>query len=128
MRFTENEVFRYIVGGAANVLLTYSIYLLILSVMSYLIAYSVAYIAGIGIAYFLNSRYVFSRRPSVKTALQFPLVYPVQYALGIILLHTLVDVLGTSELYAPFAVVALTAPITFLLTRTIFKGAKVASR
>ena len=45
---------RFLVSGGFNTLVTYGLYLLLLNVLSYRISYTIAYVAGIVLAYSLN--------------------------------------------------------------------------
>lgn len=113
------EVLRFLIGGASTTLVSYAAYLLLLPHFSYLVAYSIAYAIGIGWSYFANTLFVFRRRPSVKRALAFPLVYAIQYLAGTALLVVLVDGLHVGQNIAPLAVVILTLPVTYVLSRWI---------
>ena len=113
------EVLRFVIGGASTTLVSYAAYLLLLPHFSYLVAYSAAYAIGIGWSYFANTLFVFRRRPSVKRALAFPLVYAIQYLTGTALMVALVGGLQINQNVAPLAVVILTLPITYLLSRWI---------
>ena len=55
MRQTLRELARFLAAGAVNTALTYAIYLLLLAIAPYLVAYTVAYVSGIAISYLLLS-------------------------------------------------------------------------
>ncbi|MDX9839270.1 MAG: GtrA family protein [Azoarcus sp.] len=112
---------RFLTGGAANTALTYALYLFLLQFVDYLLAYSVAYATGIILAYFLSMRYVFRASHHRKTMLLFPLIYVVQYALGAGVLHITVSFIGLARELALLASIAVTVPVTFLLSRQLFK-------
>lgn len=116
------EIITFIICGGVNTLLTYVIYILLNLVFSYSLSYSVSFAAGIFITYFLNSRFVFKEKLSLRKAISYPVVYLVQYLLGIIGLYMLVEIIGIGEVIAPLLIVALTVPITYLLSRAIIKG------
>ncbi|MEN6351611.1 MAG: GtrA family protein [Syntrophomonas sp.] len=125
MKFIDNrfkEFSRFIICGGINTLLTYIIYVVALRFFRYSISYSISFVSGIFIAYFLNSRFVFEQELSLKKAISYPLVYLVQYLLGITALYVLVELLSVNELLAPLIIVAITVPVTFLLSRRIIKG------
>lgn len=50
---------RFLVSGGFNTVVTYGIYLLLLNVLSYKTSYTIAYVAGIVLAYSLNRYFVF---------------------------------------------------------------------
>lgn len=115
------EGLRFLVSGAVNTGATFALYWGLLLITEYRIAYTVAFLAGIVLAYMLNSRYVFKVKASARSALLFPLVYAVQYLLGILVLWIWTDKLGLPARYGVFATVAVTIPATFVLSRLILK-------
>jgi putative flippase GtrA len=116
---TLRQVLGFVVVGGINTVGGYGIYLLLFLFLSYRLAYSIAYLIGIGVSYLLNTYFVFGQKPSASKAIQYPLVYVVQYIFGIIALTLLVEVMRVNPTYAPLAVIVLTIPITFTLTRFI---------
>jgi hypothetical protein len=66
---------------------------------------------------------VFKTRISWKGFFAFPLVYLVQYLLSAVLLSVLVERSGVPKSVAPLVVIALTIPITFVLTRWFLRRA-----
>lgn len=119
MKFFSARFARFLAVGAANTLIGYGLFLVANHWMDYRWAYTVSYAAGIAISYVLNSWLVFHARLSWRNLLRFPVVYAVQYAAGLALIWWLVDGLGVPEAIAPLAVVALTLPLTYALSRYI---------
>jgi putative flippase GtrA len=113
-------VIRFLIAGATTTLVTLGLYVVILSYMPYAVAYSVAFAVGIGISYLLNSAFVFRTTASARTLALFPLIYVVQYVVGLAVVAIWVDLLGLPDTLAPLAAVAITLPITYLLTRLLF--------
>jgi putative flippase GtrA len=107
------EFVRFIVCGAVNTGVTFIIYVCLLWFVSYAVAYTISYAAGIFISYWLNAKFVFQEPLSISRALQYPLVYLVQYLLGLALLFLLVEIAHLSSVVAPLLVVILTLPVTF---------------
>jgi len=91
--------------------------------MPYLTAYSISYVTGVAISYLLNAKFVFERRTSVIGAVLFPLVYAVQYGLGLSLMWLFVDRAGLSPTTALLAVTIVSVPLTFFLSRLVLIGA-----
>ncbi len=116
---------RFLLAGGANTLATFALYLLLLQVLPYAAAYSLAFLAGIALAYVLNRVFVFRAPGSAATVVLFPLVYVVQYLLGLAVVFFWVDVLGLPAQLASLAAVVLTIPVTFLLSRRLFLGRPV---
>jgi phosphoglycerol transferase len=113
------EAVRFLLGGVSTTLVSYAVYLLLLPHLAYLVAYAIAYATGIAWSYFANTLFVFRRKPSVKRALAFPLVYAAQYAVGSVLLVVLIDRLRIPAQLGPLLVVILTLPLTYIASRWI---------
>lgn len=115
------EYAAFLASGAVNSASTYVLYILLLRLVSYRVSYSLAYVSGIFISYYLNSRWVFKEPLSLVKFLQYPAVYIVQYLLGLATLYICVDILAMSQWLAPLVVIAVTVPATFFLSRYIIK-------
>ena len=113
------QVFRFLLVGGANTIATYVIYLTLLNYIGYRLAFSTAFVAGILIAYVLNSRFVFKAALSSRSMLQYPFVYVLQYLGCLLLLGFLVDYMGIDERIAPLVNVVLLALPTFFLNRWV---------
>lgn len=122
MKFNRNEFFKFIFFGGINTVLSYAIYVVLLLFLIYPVAYSLAYFLGIFISYYLNSRFVFKRDVRLVKAFQYPLVYLVQYLLGVSLLSVLIEIFSLNKFIAPALVIMITIPVTFFLSRFIIKG------
>jgi len=125
MKFTKQnwgEYLGFLLVGGANTLITYSLYLLLLLVLPYRWSYSLAFAGGIIISYWLNSQFVFQEPVSLLKFVKYPLVYLIQYLLGILILYLCVDRLGISPWLAPLVVVAVSLPVTFMISKMIIKG------
>ena len=121
MKFTNHEFTRFVFFGGINTLLGYLIYAILLLFLTYPISYTVSYALSIFVSYYLNSKFVFNSGLSLKKAFQYPLVYLVQYLLGILFLYVLVEIVSVHKLIAPGFVVLLTVPVTYSLSRLIIK-------
>lgn len=120
----SGEVFRFIVVGAVNTIITYLIYLFFLSYFSYNFSYTLSFVLGILISYTLNTHFVFKEKWAWKKLIQFPLVYIVQYLASLILLSILIESLSIDARFAPLAVIMLVLPITFVISKWVVKGGK----
>lgn len=118
----RGEVGRFLISGAVNTLATYGIYLALLTVLDYTLAYTIAYVCGVGLAYMLNTAFVFRAPCSLHTFVRFPLVYVVQYVVGAIVLNVAVRMLGVPRQFALIASILVTLPVTFVLSRLLLKG------
>ena len=118
----KNRFFRFLISGGLNTVLTYGLYLLLLQWMPYKISYTLTYVAGIVLSYVLNRVFVFQQHRGIRTALLVPAVYFAQYLLSFLILWLWVDCFGLNQKLGPLAVVILSLPITYLLTRFSFVG------
>ena len=105
------EAFRFLLAGAFNTIATYALYLLMLQWLNYNVAYTIVVIVGIALSYALNVAFVFRVRPQAHTALAFPLIYAVQYVIGLAALNLAVKS-GVPSRYALVASIATTVPVT----------------
>ena len=112
---------KFLFVGALNTALTYLIYIMGLIFFNYLVAYTISFVMGIIISYYLNANFVFKSANSLTKVFRFILIYIMQYLLGMFLLYTLVSLFKLNPALAPFLVVAVTAPFTFLLSRHVFR-------
>jgi putative flippase GtrA len=115
------EALRFLISGAVNTVATYAIYLALLHLLGYVVAYTITYLCGILLAYVLNTRYVFRVRRSGRGIALFSLVYIFQYLVGLAVLRLAVSLLGIPETLALLASMAVTLPMTFLLSRYVLK-------
>ena len=111
---------RFLIAGAFNTLLTVVLYLGLLNLMSHAPAYTVAFVTGIVISYLLNRWFVFRSSRGLDTVVLFPLVYAVQYVVGLAVVLVWVDVLGLPAGAASIVAVMVTIPLTYLLSRWVF--------
>jgi putative flippase GtrA len=117
----RTEFTRFLLVGATNTLFSYLLYLLLLLAMSPLLAYTLSYAAGIVLSYFLNVHFVFRKRVSLSSFLKFPLVYLIQYSLGVLVLWLLVNQAGMDSTWAGACVSIVTIPVTFVASRFVIK-------
>lgn len=111
------EFVHFALVRAACAVLSYGVYLLMLIWTDYTVAYVGSYVAGIALAYLASARLVFREPLRRKAALAFPLVYVVQFVLGLVLIKLAVQVLAIPEWLALGFSVAITLPLTFLMSR-----------
>ena len=122
MRFIDTAPVRFFVSGGINTLVTYLAYLGLVQIVQYQLAYTITYVFGIALGYFLNALWVFKSRPTARSIIGYPLAYVAQYLLGVGLLSLLVSVAGIDRRIAPLIVVAITLPVMFALSRLVFKN------
>lgn len=110
---------RFLASGALNTLATYLLYLAALRYFSPQVAYTLVYAIGIVLAYALNRGFVFGSHTGWKSAVATPLIYLVQYGLSVGAISLWVSMGFWAEL-APLPVIALSLPLTYLLSRSVF--------
>lgn len=109
----------FVIGGGLNTAITYLLYLALHLVLSYQLAFFLAYAAGVVFAYCFNSKVVFRKAMSWQGMLVFPAVYVVQYAVSALALALLVERIAVAQWLAPLLVSVLTLPLTYLMTRFV---------
>jgi putative flippase GtrA len=116
------EVFRFLIGGVLNLIVGYGGYLVLLHWLNYELAYAISYVVAVAVSYLFSSLFVFRQPLRLRAALRYPLVYLVQFLLGLALLKLLIEALHVSAWLAPLIVSIFTIPITFLLSRIIVRA------
>ena len=111
------EVAFFVVLRVACAVVTYGVYILLLAWTGYLTAYVIAYAIGIVLAYVSNALLVFKQPINRRSALSFPLVYVVQFLLGLLILQALVEWLHVPEWLGLGLSVLISLPITYIMSR-----------
>ena len=122
MRGRALEFTRFLVAGAINTAVSYAVYLLLLAFVPYLIAYTISYVVGIAISYLLLTRFVFKTERRLATAMRFPLVYVAQYLMSSAVIVLLVETMDMRASIAAIVAIAVSIPITFLLSRIVLRS------
>jgi len=117
----QNPKIRFLLAGGINSGASYGLYWILLKWLDYRLAYGVAYIFGIALAYVLNSRMVFSQRMSVRSMMTYPVVYLVCYLLGTGILMILVQGMNMKQEWAAMIAMILVIPVSFLINRVYFR-------
>lgn len=111
--------FRYLIAGATNTLVTYVIYLLLLTHFDYKISYLVSYVFGVFLAYLLNLKYVFKAEHTLAKILLYPIIYIILYFTGITVLWISVHYLSVPEEFALIFGIAVNVPLGYILNRVL---------
>jgi putative flippase GtrA len=117
---TRGAPVRFILAGAFNTAVTLVLYVALLAFLPHPVAYTVTFAAGVVLSYLLNRSYVFRSAGGVATMLLFPMVYVVQYLVGLLVVLVWVDLLILPAALASIAAVIVTLPITYALLRWVF--------
>jgi len=111
---------RFVAVGVANTAFSYLAYLLLLQVIDYRLAYTVAYVLGLVTGYLANARVVFGALPGARSALGYLASYGVTYLVSVAVLWLAVDRAGLSRPLAMLAALAVAVPLSYLLLRRSF--------
>ena len=120
MKIISHETLRFLIAGGCNTLAGYLLYLTLLSFSNYYIAYTLSFLASILIAFVINSCFVFKARILWRRLVQYPVLYFLQYFVGLILLFILITWLGVNEKVAPLINAALLTPLSFIANKWFF--------
>ncbi|MBY4594770.1 GtrA family protein [Ottowia caeni] len=111
---------RYLLAGATNTVASYLLYLALLQVSGYRVAYVASFVAGIALSYVLMRFAVFQSPGRRFSSLWVAASHLMQLALGLAVVELWVMWLqGPTEL-AALAAVAVCVPLMFLVQRWIF--------
>lgn len=115
----HKQFLRFLLIGLVNTVATYILYLFLLQFLHYSYAYTITFVVGVVLSYFLTSIFVFKAKLSIRKGISYPLVYLVQYLVGLLVLHICVKMLGLPAWFSGIVVVLVAVPITFVLSRFI---------
>ena len=122
MKFGNLYLIRFIILGVINTILTYFLYLILLFLLPYVWAYSITYLFGLTISYFLSSYWVFKKNIAIKSGMYFLIYHLSNYLVNIMALWIFIDLIGLSEKIAPLITISLLTPIFYLISKKIFLG------
>ncbi len=112
---------RFVFVGAANTAASYVIYLLLLAVADYRVAYTIAYSAGLVGGYLAHARFVFGASPGARSAAGYLATYGAMYLASLLVLYVVVDRLAVPKALGMLAALAFTVPASFVLLRRGFR-------
>lgn len=111
------ELIKFIATRVASTVASYLIYLALLHWIGYELAYLIAYAAGVILSYLVNALFVFKQPMSRRSAALFPLIYVLQFLLGMVILRLCVEELHLPEWLGMAISILLTLPLAFGLSR-----------
>jgi putative flippase GtrA len=115
--------------GVVNTGIYYGLYLLLLIRLPYLAAHSVAFVLSMTGSFFLNARFTYRTRPTLRKFLLFPLTNVTNFLFTTAGMYVVVDVLHAGNRFAPLVTSAAAVPVTFLVSRMIMlRGAAAGPR
>jgi len=117
-RPTRAQGARFVAFGALNTLVTYALYCVLVAFIAPQPAYAIVFALGIGLAYVLNSRYVFATPIRAGTAALYPLVYAAQYGANALLIDVFIGT-GLGPRAALAIALVIVTPLSFVLNRLV---------
>lgn len=117
----SKEFLRFIIAGSVNTLLSWLMFVALVQYLAYLVAYSMAYVFGILISYYLNVKFVFRESIMLESVIKYPVIYLSQYSCGVISMWFIVGQLKLPPHLAMVIVITITVPITFFISRKLIK-------
>jgi putative flippase GtrA len=106
---------KFVISGAINTALTYILFLYLRHLADASTAYTLTYVAGIGIAYLLHTLFVFKTGHNKEMAVAVTVTYLVQYVYGLATLNILIQILKLPAYIAMAIVIASSFPLQFLI-------------
>ena len=120
----NNKYTRFLYGGLANTILSYTIYCILLSIFNFNISYILSVIFAILFSYKVNTNFVFKVKCGRATSFLFVMTYALQVILGIFLLNFLVEELEVAKLIAPLINIIVITPIIFIISNILTNSIK----
>lgn len=111
---------RFLLAGGLNTVITYLIYLALLHVMDYALAFTLTFLMGIALGYLLNLLFVFQSSATQTNLLGYPVLYLINYLAGLGLMAGLVELVGVRREIAPLISTAVLTPFMFFLSKKLF--------
>lgn len=115
-----SRVFRFLLSGAGNTVLSYGLYLALIGFLPYWLSYSLAFAFGVAYSYFMFRYFVFRAKGARHAYVRVVLIYAIQYLLGLALVRAWVELLAQPEWLAPVFATALSLPFTYYMSSRVF--------
>ena len=125
---TRRELSRFILVGALNTGATTLLYWALLAAgLTPALSFGLAFVAGIGLAWWMNKHFTFRTGARAGGLAVYPLVYVPPWAVGQGLLSLLLDAGVAGWLAGPLASLGV-MPLSFGLNRLFFRGRQAGTR
>lgn len=115
------QTVKYGLVGAFSTLVSFAIYYSIISINKalYILAYTICFLVGVLISYFLQNKYVFKKteKGHKKALIKAYISYGATYILGTAAIYVMVEYLGVSSAIAPLFNIFITVPVNYLLLK-----------
>ena len=117
---SNQRFLRFLGSGAFNTAVTYLLYLALLQIIPAQTSYAIAFLTGIVLSYGLQRYVVFQTQGRRFGLIWTFLIYMLQFLLGLALVTLWVDRLQLSPVVAPAVSIAITLPMTYVLSTFVF--------
>lgn len=114
------QIWRFLLLGAVNSLLSLLLYVLLQRVLPIPLAYGLCYVGGIALTALLSGRVVFRVSTSRAQRVRAFLGYLTVFLIGLTVVHALQDGLGFSALTSGAGSILVTAPLNYAVGRRLF--------
>ncbi len=118
----------FLVGGALNTGISYTLFLILQNWVHYQVAYGIAYAFGVVLSYWYNAKFVFQVPLSWGGLFSYPVVYVVQYLASALLLSALVEALDMPAELSPLLVTLVMIPATYVMTRHVLRWSHIPGK
>lgn len=116
------RIVRFGLVGVVNTGVYFGLYLLLKLAVPYLAAHVLAFVPAMVGSYFLNCRFTFRTKPSLRTFLLFPLSNATNFVVTTAGLYVLVAWFALDQGIAPLLASAVAIPFTFIVARLVLLG------
>ncbi|MFV0274718.1 MAG: GtrA family protein [Bacilli bacterium] len=120
--FFNKKFIVFVIIGIINTINHNIIYLILLNLfnLNYLLSNLVAFITSMIISFLLNSFITFKKKPTIKTAILFPLSNIPTLIFGVITSYVYVNLLKGNENFAGLLASICAIPFSFIIMKIIF--------
>ena len=115
-----SRVARFVAVGVTNTAFSCGVYLVLLQLIDYRLAYTLAYVVGLAGGYWANARFVFGASPGARSALAYLVSYAATYIVSLAVLWLAVERAGLPQPLAMLAALAVAVPLSYVLLRLSF--------
>lgn len=115
----SRQILVFSVIGVVNTGTYYGPYLVLLTRFPYLVAHVLATLLSMTGSFFLNARFTYRTRPTLRKFLLFPLTNAANFLVTTAGVYVLVDLSHLDSRYAPLLASLAAIPVTFVVSRRI---------
>jgi len=117
----DKKFIKFVIVGVINTLNYSIVYTILLNSIDYLMAHIFAFLFSAFCSYFLTTYFTFSQKATWETFLRFPLTFLPNFIISSLGVFILVDQFGFSKQYTSIVLMLAIIPVTFLVSKVIFK-------